>query len=52
MDGGWRWFEQTGRAYRSSSGALRFVSISREMTDACRREAEERRPAPPEPQNR
>jgi PAS domain S-box-containing protein len=51
LDGGWRWFEQTGRAYRSSSGALRFVSISREMTDA-RRHEEERRLAMPESQNR
>jgi PAS domain S-box-containing protein len=36
VDGGWRTFEQTGRAYRSSSGALRFVSIARETRAGAR----------------
>jgi PAS domain S-box-containing protein len=42
VDGSWRWFEQTGRAYRSSSGALRFVSIARDVTEVRRQEAERR----------
>jgi PAS domain S-box-containing protein len=38
--GEWRWFESTGRSYRTADGELRFVVISRDVT--ARREAHER----------
>jgi PAS domain S-box-containing protein len=41
-DGSWRWFENTGRTYRSASGALRFVSIGRDVTESRRQEQERR----------
>jgi PAS domain S-box-containing protein len=41
-DGSWRWFENTGRAYHTASGELRFVSIGRDVTEARRAEAERR----------
>ncbi|MDJ0868153.1 MAG: PAS domain S-box protein [Myxococcota bacterium] len=37
-DGSWRWFDNTGRAFRTPAGELRFVSIGRDITE--RREAE------------
>jgi signal transduction histidine kinase len=39
-NGEWRWFESTGRSYRTADGELRFVVISRDVT--ARREANER----------
>ena len=33
-DGSWRWFENTGRAYFTARGKLRFVSIGRDITEA------------------
>ncbi len=42
-DGSWRWFDNTGRAYRTADGKLRFVSIGRDVTEARRSEAEQRR---------
>jgi PAS domain S-box-containing protein len=42
-DGSWRWFDNTGRAYRAASGALRFVSIGRDITQEREFEAERRR---------
>jgi len=38
-DGGWRWFDNTGRAYRTAKGELRFVSLGRDITE--RRQIEE-----------
>jgi PAS domain S-box-containing protein len=38
-DGSWRWFDNTGRAYRTASGELRFVSLGRDVT--ARRQTEE-----------
>jgi PAS domain S-box-containing protein len=32
-DGSWRWFESTGRAYRTANGSPRFVSIGRDITE-------------------
>ena len=32
-DGSWRWFENTGRAYRTADGSQRFVSIGRDVTE-------------------
>ncbi len=32
-DGSWRWFESTGRAYRTANGSPRFVSIARDVTE-------------------
>jgi PAS domain S-box-containing protein len=42
-DGSWRWFDNTGRAYRASDGQLRFVSIGRDVTEAKRLEDERRK---------
>jgi len=42
-DGSWRWFEITGRAYRSANDELRFVSIGHDVTEARRRAVERRR---------
>jgi two-component system, cell cycle sensor histidine kinase and response regulator CckA len=42
-DGSWRWFDNTGRAYRTASGELRFVSVGRDVTEARKAEAERRR---------
>ncbi len=39
-DGTWRWFDNTGRAYRTASGELRFVSIGRDVTELLRIESE------------
>ncbi len=38
-DGSWRWFENTGRAYRTQRGELRFVSLGRDITE--RKQAED-----------
>jgi len=40
-DGSWRWFDNTGRAYRTATDELRFVSIGRDVTEV--REAERER---------
>ena len=32
-DGSWRWFDNTGRAYRAASGEMRFVSLGRDITE-------------------
>jgi PAS domain S-box-containing protein len=32
-DGSWRWFESTGRAYRTANGSPRYVSIGRDITE-------------------
>jgi two-component system cell cycle sensor histidine kinase/response regulator CckA len=32
-DGSWRWFDNAGRAYRTAKGALRFVSLGRDITE-------------------
>jgi PAS domain S-box-containing protein len=32
-DGSWRWFESSGRGYRSVEGGLRFLSIGRDITE-------------------
>jgi PAS domain S-box-containing protein len=32
-DGSWGWFESSGRAYRSATGELRFISIGRDISD-------------------
>jgi PAS domain S-box-containing protein len=32
-DGSWRWFENAGRAYQTSDGRSRFVSIGRDVTE-------------------
>jgi PAS domain S-box-containing protein len=37
-NGSWRWFDNTGRAYRTRSGELRFVSLGRDITDRKRSE--------------
>ena len=37
-DGSWRWFDNTGRAYRAASGELRFVSLGRDITEQRRSE--------------
>jgi PAS domain S-box-containing protein len=42
-DGSWRWFDNTGRAYRTTGGELRFVSIGRDVTDAVEAEEERKR---------
>ncbi len=42
-DGRWRWFDNTGRAYRNREGELRFVSIGRDVTDQRKAELERRR---------
>jgi PAS domain S-box-containing protein len=36
-DGSWRWFESTGRAYEAA-GSMRFVCISRDVTERLRME--------------
>ncbi len=41
-DGSWRWFDNTGRAYRTPTGELRFVSIGRDVTEAVEAEEERR----------
>jgi len=41
-DGSWRWFDNTGRAYRSAKGELRFVSIGHDVTEERKREEERR----------
>jgi len=42
-DGSWRWFDNTGRAYFTARGKLRFVSIGRDITEARLAEAERSR---------
>jgi len=42
-NGSWRWFDNTGRAYRAALGELRFVSIGRDVTEARQIEEERRR---------
>ena len=42
-DGSWRWFDNTGRAYFTGRGKLRFVSIGRDITEARLAEAERSR---------
>ena len=42
-NGSWRWFDNTGRAYRAAQGELRFVSIGRDVTEARQIEEERRR---------
>lgn len=32
-NGAWRWFDNTGQAYRAASGELRFVSLGRDITE-------------------
>ncbi len=32
-DGSWRWFDNSGRAYRTINGELRFVSLGRDITE-------------------
>ncbi|MFQ5415655.1 MAG: PAS domain S-box protein [Myxococcota bacterium] len=32
-DGSWRWFEASGRAFRTAAGAMRFVSMARDITE-------------------
>jgi PAS domain S-box-containing protein len=38
-DGGWRWFESAGRAYRARDGAVHGVAVCRDITE--RKHAEE-----------
>ncbi|HVH07876.1 MAG TPA: PAS domain S-box protein, partial [Myxococcota bacterium] len=38
-DGSWRWFDNTGRAYLTARGKLRFVSMGRDVTEARQAEA-------------
>ena len=38
-DGSWRWFDNTGRAYLTARGKLRFVSMGRDVTEARHAEA-------------
>jgi PAS domain S-box-containing protein len=42
-DGSWRWFDNTGRAYYTGRGELRFVSMGRDVTEAMAAEAERTR---------
>jgi two-component system cell cycle sensor histidine kinase/response regulator CckA len=42
-NGSWRWFDNTGRAYRTAPGELRFVSIGRDVTEARQADEERRR---------
>ncbi len=42
-NGSWRWFDNTGRAYRNAAGEPRFVSIGRDVTEARKIEDERRR---------
>jgi PAS domain S-box-containing protein len=42
-DGSWRWFDNTGRAYYTGRGELRFVSMGRDVTEAMLAEAERTR---------
>jgi PAS domain S-box-containing protein len=35
-DGTWRWFDNTGRAYRTAKGEMRFVSLGRDITERKR----------------
>jgi PAS domain S-box-containing protein len=42
-DGSWRWFDNTGRAYYTVRGELRFVSMGRDVTEARHAEAERER---------
>jgi two-component system cell cycle sensor histidine kinase/response regulator CckA len=39
-DGSWRWFDNTGRAYLTARGKLRFVSMGRDVTEARQAEAD------------
>ncbi len=32
-DGSWRWFDNSGRAYRTAHGEMRFVSLGRDVTE-------------------
>ena len=38
LDGGWRWFESAGRAYRARDGGVRGVAVCRDITDHKRAE--------------
>jgi len=42
-DGSWRWFDNTGRAYYTVRGELRFVSMGRDVTEAKHAEEERAR---------
>ena len=37
-DGSWRWFDNTGRAFRSRKNQIRFVSVGRDITERKRAE--------------
>jgi two-component system cell cycle sensor histidine kinase/response regulator CckA len=39
-DGSWRWFDNSGRAYLTAHGKLRFVSMGRDVTEARQTEAD------------
>ena len=39
-DGAWRWFESTGRMYRTTEGERRAVTVSRDVTERVRAQLE------------